>query len=82
MEYQAALAQQYRFLGEYLRSLADRLPRKMERAEPEFQAEVAARSKGKERANGDRCIAFSGSDCRYYVLLCDGMGTGLGAAWR
>ena len=80
VEYQAALAQQYRFLGEYLRSLADRLPRKMERAEPEFQAEVAARSKGKERANGDRCIAFSGSDCRYYVLLCDGMGTGLGAA--
>ena len=25
-------------------------------------------------------FAFSGSDCRYFVVLCDGMGTGLGAA--
>ena len=41
---------------------------------------MAARSRGKERANGDRCLAFPGPECRYYVLLCDGMGTGLGAA--
>lgn len=80
LEYRAALAQQYCFLGEYLRSLADQLPRKTQRAVPEFEAQVAARSKGKERANGDRCLAFSGQECRYYVLLCDGMGTGLGAA--
>jgi stage II sporulation protein E len=25
-------------------------------------------------------MAFSGPGCKYYVLLCDGMGTGLGAA--
>jgi stage II sporulation protein E len=25
-------------------------------------------------------MAFSGPGCRYYVLLCDGMGTGIGAA--
>ena len=80
LEYRQALAQQYTFLGEYLRSLADGLPRKARHPLPEFQAQAAARSRGKERANGDRCIAFPGAECRYYVLLCDGMGTGLGAA--
>lgn len=80
LEYREALAQQYTFLGEYLRSLADGLPRKVQHPMPEFEAQAAARSRGKERANGDRCIAFPGAGCRYYVLLCDGMGTGLGAA--
>lgn len=79
-EYQSALAQQYRFLSEYLRGLADRLPRGAQRSQAEFRIEVSARTRGKERANGDRCLAFHGSDCSYYVLLCDGMGTGLGAA--
>ena len=79
-EYRGALRQQYRFLGAYLRRLADRLPRKAELAAPCFRVQVSARSKGKDRANGDRCVAFSGADCCYYVLLCDGMGTGMGAA--
>ena len=79
-EYRAALAQQYGFLSGYLRNLADRLPRKAEYPKVEFRIELSARSRGKETANGDRCYAFAGSDCRYYVLLCDGMGTGLGAA--
>ncbi len=79
-EYRAALIQQYHFLGDHLRALADQLPRRGERTEAEYRVEVSARSRGKERANGDRCMAFSGSGCRYYVLLCDGMGTGLGAA--
>ena len=79
-EYRAALVQQYRFLGDYLRSLADQLPRRGDRVQMQFRVEVSARSRGKERANGDRCAAFSGTGCRYFVLLCDGMGTGLGAA--
>ncbi len=79
-EYRAALVQQYEFLGDYLRTLADSLPRRGQRPRVCFRVEAAARSCGKERANGDRCLAFAGSDCRYYVLLCDGMGTGLGAA--
>lgn len=79
-EYREAMHQQYRFLEEYLRSLADRLPRKAERNQVEFRVEVSARSRGKERSNGDKCLAFSGSGCRYFLLLCDGMGTGLGAA--
>lgn len=79
-EYRVALSQQYQFLGEYLRSLADKLPRGAQRPVAEFRVEAASRSRGKELANGDRCLAFSGAECRYYVLLCDGMGTGVGAA--
>lgn len=79
-EYRAALVQQYRFLGDYLRRLSDKLARRGEQPEIAFRIEVSARSRGKERANGDKCLAFAGPGCRYYVLLCDGMGTGLGAA--
>ncbi len=79
-EYRGALVQQYRFLGDYMRALADRLPHRGETVEVEFRIEVSARTRGKHRANGDRCLAFPGPGCRYYVLLCDGMGTGLGAA--
>ena len=79
-EYRLSLAQQYRFLSEYLRGLSDQLPRRGETLQIQFRIEVSARSRGKERANGDQCMAFSGSGCRYFVLICDGMGTGLGAA--
>ena len=75
-----ALIQQYRLLSEYLRELADRLPRRGEGIPVRFRVRVCARSIAREKANGDRCLAFSGGGCRYYVLLCDGMGTGLGAA--
>ena len=79
-EYREALSQQYRFLSMYLRNLSDRLPRKAEYPRAEFRMELSVRSRCKEEANGDRCFGFSGSDCRYFVVLCDGMGTGLGAA--
>ena len=79
-EYRAAMVQQYQFLGDFLRRLADDLPRRGQRPRAWFRAEAAARSCSKELANGDRCLAFPGAECRYYVLLCDGMGTGLGAA--
>ena len=74
------MVQQYQFLGDFLRRLADDLPRRGQRPRAWFRAEAAARSRSKELANGDRCLAFPGPECRYYVLLCDGMGTGLGAA--
>lgn len=79
-EYRSALIQQYQFLTDYLRQLADQLPRKNKPVEIAFRVEAAARSRGKERANGDRCLAFAGTGGRYFLLLCDGMGTGLGAA--
>lgn len=81
-EYRSALIQQYQFLADYLRRLADQLPRRGDRRTAYYRVEVSARSIGKERANGDKCMAFLGSGCKYYVLLCDGMGTGLGAAWE
>ena len=78
-EYRLALLQQYRFLEQYLRRLADDLPRSS-RIRANFRVEVSARSRSRNGANGDRCIAFPGPGCRYYLLLCDGMGTGTGAA--
>lgn len=79
-EYRSAVIQQYQFLADYLRRLADSLPRRGDRLVAHFRIEISARSVSKERANGDKCMAFPGAGCRYYVLLCDGMGTGLGAA--
>ena len=79
-EYREALQQQYGFLSAYLRTLADRLPRSAGHQEVQFRVEASSRTRGKERANGDRCISFPGPECRYFVLLCDGMGTGAGAA--
>lgn len=79
-QYRSAVIQQYQFLADYLRCLADQLPRRGEGLTAHYRIEVSARSVSKERANGDKCMAFSGAGCKYYVLLCDGMGTGLGAA--
>lgn len=79
-EYRVAVIQQYRFLAEFLQDLADALPRRAEQEKPKYQPEVAVCSSGKELANGDRCLWFAGPQCRYYLLLCDGMGTGIGAA--
>ena len=79
-EYREALQQQYGFLSDYLRAMADRLPRSAKHQEAQFRVEASARTRGKERANGDRCISFPGPECRYFLLLCDGMGTGVEAA--
>ena len=79
-EYHSALVQQYRFLGEYVQTLADTLGNREAAAFPKYRIRVSARSRKKEYANGDCCTAFPGTGYRYYVVLCDGMGTGLGAA--
>lgn len=79
-EYRAAVSQQYRFLSDYLQDLSDALAQRKEAPKAWFQPEVASCSASANRANGDRCLWFSGVACRYYVLLCDGMGTGPEAA--
>ena len=79
-ECRQAVIQQYRFLAEYLRSQADLLPRRAEQPRVRFTPESAVATQSKESANGDACLRFHGPRCRYYVLLCDGMGTGTGAA--
>lgn len=79
-EYRSALVQQYGFLMGYLQLLADRLPIRDRPGMAQYHVQVSARSRGKEIADGDRCVSFPGVGPRYYVLLCDGMGTGMGAA--
>lgn len=79
-ESRLACAQQYRFLAEYLQELSDELASPVKDARVRYEPEVAASTAGKEEANGDRCLWFAGTRGRYFVLLCDGMGTGLGAA--
>ena len=79
-EYRQALMQQYGFLEQYLHDLADRLPRRGERIRTDYRIRCAARSRGREEVSGDRCVAFPGTGGRYFVVLCDGMGTGAGAA--
>ena len=77
-EYRAAVIQQYQFLSEFLQELSDSLSRRTE-APAVYSAQVAVFGNRPEEENGDRCLRFPGTEGRYYVLLCDGMGTGLGA---
>lgn len=80
LQYREAVAQQYRFLSEYVRRQADLLPKRAGSFHQCFRPEVTVCSAGKTHANGDRCVWFAGTMGKYYVLLCDGMGTGIGAA--
>lgn len=77
-EYRAAVVQQYRFLSVFLQDLADRLARRGEAAAV-YRPQVQVFGNRPQEDNGDRCLCFPGVGSRYYVLLCDGMGTGLGA---
>ena len=78
-EYRAAVVQQYRFLSEYLQELSDGLARKADSSEACYAPQVHIYANRPLQDNGDRCLMFPGTRCRYYVLLCDGMGTGIGA---
>ena len=79
LEYRGAVVQQYRFMAEYLQDLSDLLGRRMIQQTPHYTPEVLFFGNRPEADNGDRCSMFAGPMCRYYVLLCDGMGTGIGA---
>lgn len=78
-EYRTAVVQQYRFLAEYLRELSDGLCRRGESIHAQYAPRVQIYANRPAGDNGDRCVHFPGIRCQYYVLLCDGMGTGLGA---
>ncbi len=79
-EYRAAVTQQYRFLSEYLQDLSDTLAQRADPPKQFYQPEMAVCSAAREGTNGDRCLVFAGVECRYYIVLCDGMGTGPEAA--
>lgn len=78
-EYRSAVVQQYQFLSAYLQELSDTLSQGVRDQAPQFQPRVAVCANRQEDDNGDRCLWFAGPQCRYYALLCDGMGTGMGA---
>ena len=78
-EYRTALTQQYRFLSEFLQDVSDSLGRRTETVTRQYKAEVSVFGNRPEADNGDRCAYFAGTGSKYYVLLCDGMGTGMGA---
>ena len=79
-EYRMAVAQQYGMLSRYLQRLADSLPLRLTMGQIRYRVSVSVRSREKLRTDGDRCAAFPGVGPRFYILLCDGMGTGLPAA--
>ena len=78
-EYRAAVMQQYRFLGEYLQQLSDQLARKADTVKTCFEASVEVFGNRQEQENGDRWAVFAGIRDLHYAVLCDGMGTGMGA---
>lgn len=79
-EYRSAVIQQYQFMGEYLQQLSDQLAKKPEPVCNLFHAQVDVFSNRRGVENGDRCAVFTGIRDLQYVILCDGMGTGMGAA--
>lgn len=78
-EYRAAVIQQYQFLSEYLQELADRLPSHKSGRGICYTPQIRVYGNRPEGDNGDRFLRFAGTAGMYYVILCDGMGTGLGA---
>ncbi len=80
-ESRKALEHQYAFLAWYLREAAQGLfvPRD---GEKQYKPELGIGSRGKFGPNdsGDAVVHFPGPGSRYYVVLCDGMGAGVGAA--
>ena len=78
--YQCAARDQYGFLADFLQSLSEELGERRDCRLPRFRPEVAMSTRSHREENGDRCVWFPGTGNEYYVLLCDGMGTGAGAA--
>ena len=78
--YQCAARDQYGFLADFLQSLSEELGTRRDYHPPRFKPEVAMSTQSHREENGDKCIWFPGTGNDYYVLLCDGMGTGAGAA--
>ncbi len=78
--YQSAARDQYAFLADFLQKLSEDLGARPDHRPHRFTPEVAMSTRSHREENGDRCLWFPGTGSDYYVLLCDGMGTGTGAA--
>lgn len=78
-EYREAVMQQYAFLEGFLQSLSDSLSDRGIRPEGSYDPVVFVYGNRSSHRNGDRCMEFAGVRNQYYIVLCDGMGTGIGA---
>lgn len=78
--YQCAARDQYAYLADFLQALAEDLGSRKDWRPPRFSPDVALSTRSHREENGDRCVWFPGTGNDYFVLLCDGMGTGAGAA--
>lgn len=79
---EAALSRQYLFLADFLRKTGASLENPSPPRPARYRVELGTAAWGKfgPGANGDRGAHFEGPGGVYYVALCDGMGSGLGAA--
>jgi hypothetical protein len=75
-DYRSAVLQQYGFLSGYLQQLSDTLTQKADNIRDHYRAETKVYCNHPSAGNGDRCLRFLGTGGKYYVILCDGMGTG------
>lgn len=78
-EYREAVVQQYGFLSAFLQGLSDDLNHRGACAAAVYDPLVSVCGNRRQGQNGDRCTQFAGVRNQYYILLCDGMGTGTGA---
>ena len=78
--YRSASREQFGYLADFLERVSDDLARRHEYRPPRFRPDIGYSSRSSEMENGDKCLWFEGPGNCFYVLLCDGMGTGSGAA--
>lgn len=74
-----ALAEQYRLVSDHMQRLAENLTAADLHRPSRFRLNIGICSHSLEEVSGDRCEYMEGPN-GHYVLLCDGMGTGPGAA--
>ena len=77
-ESRQALAQELDCIAQYLRAAQNEPKSCVQNFQP--QVGICAVGKQGERISGDRGVCFSGANGDFFVLLCDGMGTGEGAS--
>lgn len=78
--FRTAAREQYSFLAQFLEDLSDDLATRHDAVLSRFRPEIGLSTRSGSGENGDCCIWFPGPGSCYYVLLCDGMGTGPEAA--
>ena len=78
--YRAAVADQYRFLSGYLQTLSGELCDLHRPRLPRYRPEIGVSVQSRQEVCGDRWDRFSPREDVCFFLLCDGMGTGEGAA--